>query len=376
MNHRHGPGRTRAFTLIELLVVIAIIAILIGLLVPAVQQVRAAANRMSCTNNLKQIGLAFANFENTYKNFPPGGLDNGAMWSAWLLPYIEQQNLYNAVYILPEGGHFDMTTVGPAGSNGDWAWPNAPLTDESVLSSGTGAGMGSSSETTAWETVRNIAVCEAVIPILRCPSHNIPTNITICSYENWWWNARSPISYAACGSGTLTNFYQAKNIFSLTAPYSCLLDGAFQIEYTYKNTLLGARQTVLSISDGMSNTIFAGEENYTLGTYPVSTASLDLEGVMRRKALWHSGSDSIDCQYCYNEAIGSTGVPMNLPLPAASAGNAALEAYIISFGSNHAGGANFLFGDGSVHFLTTGINQATYSALGTRAGGEVVGAID
>lgn len=363
--------RSRAFTLIELLVVIAIIAILIGLLLPAVQKVREAAARAKCTNNLKQIGLALMNFENAYGNFPPGGLDNGAMWTAWILPYIEQQNLYNDIYIIPEGGHYDMGLVGPAGSNGDWAWPNAPLTNEVLASSGSGSGMGSSAG--AWETVSNIAACEQVISIYRCPSHNVPTNITICSYENWWWNARSPISYAACGSGLLTNFYQWTNIFNTSSPYTCLLDGAFQIEYTKGGALNGARQTIAAITDGMSNTIFVGEENYTLNaSYPISSASLDLEGVMRRKACWHTGSDSIDCQYCYNEAIGSTAVPINTP-PVTATSGAALEAWIISYGSNHPGGANFLFGDGSVHFLSSGITPATYSALGTRAGGEVPG---
>ena len=363
--------RNRAFTLIELLVVIAIIAVLIGLLLPAVQKVREAAARMSCTNNLKQIGLAMFNFESTNKNFPPGGLDNGAMWTAYILPYLEQQALYNALNIVPEGGHFDMGNVGPSGSNADWAWPNAPLTDETLTYMGTGAGMGSSSEASAWQTVRNIAACEVVLNMLRCPSHPIPPQITICSYENWWWNARCPISYAACGSGTLQNYYQWTNIFQPTAPFTCLLDGAFQIELTKGGALKGGRQTIGSITDGLSNTIFVGEEAYQLSAVPISTASLDLEGAGRRKALWHSGSDSIDCQFGYNEAIGSTGVGLNLPVVTANSG-AALEAYIIGYGSFHTGGANFLFGDGSVHYLANGINPVTYSALGTRAGGEVI----
>ena len=363
--------RSRAFTLIELLVVIAIIAILIGLLLPAVQKVREAAARAKCQNNMKQIGIALLNHESVYGNFPPGGLDNGAMWTAWLLPFIEQQNLYNDIYILPESGHFDGNLVGVSGANADWAWPSAPLTTESVNATGTGNGMGSSAG--AWETVRNIAACEQVIAIYRCPSHVIPTNITICSYENWWWNARSPISYAACGSGILQNFYQWTNVFETSSPYTCLLDGAFQIELTKSGSLCGGRQTIAKITDGMSNTIFVGEENYTLQpSYVISSASLDLEGAMRRKACWHTGSDSIDCQYCYNEAIGSTGVPINSP-PVTATSGAALEAWIISFGSNHDNGANFLFGDGSVHYITNGITPATYSALGTRAGADVPG---
>ncbi|MCX7427709.1 MAG: DUF1559 domain-containing protein [Planctomycetia bacterium] len=98
---------TGGFTLVELLVVVAIIGILISLLLPAVQAARAAARRMSCTNNLRQIGVGLLNYHNSYRSFPPGGIElrtswrdaakRQFAWSAFLLPFVEQKQVHEQI---------------------------------------------------------------------------------------------------------------------------------------------------------------------------------------------------------------------------------------------------------------------------------------
>jgi prepilin-type N-terminal cleavage/methylation domain-containing protein/prepilin-type processing-associated H-X9-DG protein len=345
--------RRSGFTLIELLVVIAIIAILIGLLIPAVQKVRESAARASCQNNLKQIGIAFHNIHTAEGKFPPGAVDNGAMWSSWIAPYLEQDALFHAMWLLPESGHTDDTIVGPAGSNGDWACPYPGFANARIDVPGTAGGASGPA------TERNIAACEVVVPMFRCPSSGLPDHVYGPSYEDWIVQKRVPTSYAVCGSGVRTRMNVPADINNL--------DGAFQMEL---KGAIGARQRITDITDGASTTIFVGEENYDLKT-SYAVTELDLPGVARRKAVWQFGSDSIDCQMSYNEAFGSTGVRMNYPKRVMT--DPDFEAYIVSYGSKHGGGANFLMGDGGVRFIRDSIDPKVYSALGTRAAGDIVG---
>ncbi len=347
--------RRKGFTLIELLVVIAIIAVLVGLLVPAVQKVREAANRMSCSNNLKQLGLALHNINSSEGKFVPGCLSNGSMWTSWLCPYFEQDALRKAMWVTPENGHQDDGTLGFSGSNGNWAAPTPGFANAKIDAVGDVGG--------AWgpATERNVATCEILVKGLRCPSHPLPPSVFGPSYEDWIVQKRVPISYAACASGRAQRMNVAADVSAL--------DGAFQLIYK----TIGGRRRVADFTDGMSNTVFLGEEAYKINN-AYTVAELDLPGVSRRKAVWAMGSDSIDCQMSYNEAMGSTGVKMNYPVR--KVGDADQEQYIISFGSFHSSGANFCMGDGSVRFIRDSIEAATYSALGTVGGGEPPGNID
>jgi prepilin-type N-terminal cleavage/methylation domain-containing protein/prepilin-type processing-associated H-X9-DG protein len=367
--------RRCGFTLIELLVVIAIIAVLIGLLLPAVQKVREAAARMSCTNNLKQLGIACHSFHDAQNGWPLGAeLNVGSGWTAFLLPYLEQDNAY-------KGLTFREDDV----SNDQWAWPLPGYPNPSVTDSVTHS--------------RNIALCEMKFKMFRCPSSAVPDNYPDISGDNWIVQRRAPANYLGCVSGRITD---DRRRLVTTTPWGSnsgtedihTLDGIFIAKEVHQRIIWQGRHrttgqqfsysggmtsgvTMTSITDGTSNTIAIGEaEPDRRG---VTLAAIERENNASgcgRKDHWAIGSDDVDTsnQGDISEFLGSTGVPinylMNNPPTPCTPQHAAYE---LSYGSRHSGGANFLFADGSVRFLRDSINPQTLSALGTRNGGEVVG---
>jgi prepilin-type N-terminal cleavage/methylation domain-containing protein len=352
------------FTLIELLVVIAIIGILVGLLLPAVQQVREAARRTSCSNKLKNLGLAVHNFcgANAEKLPMLGEAQEGGHWTAFILPYVEQQNA------------FDVLSFG----SNDFA---------------SSAGIQNASYNSPFNHIRNIAVCETPFDIFRCPSSAAPQNVFDAStyIPPWFVARRVPANYIGVVTGLQPNDW--KPAIGWGRPNRPTWNGNPTLGHWELDGMMATRSpdrcriaqggcgglSLRDVTDGTSNTLMIGEAEPDPDLATI--ASVQETPNSGRKDHWAIGGDDFDNWEGtdWSEIGGSTAVRINfrrpaktLPSPIALDGNADWGAYEVSFGSRHSGGAQFCSGDGSVRFIPETIDAAVYSALGTRGKSEVV----
>jgi prepilin-type N-terminal cleavage/methylation domain-containing protein/prepilin-type processing-associated H-X9-DG protein len=326
-------NRRSAFTLIELLVVIAIIAILIGLLLPAVQKVRDAAARTQCSNNLKQLALSAMNYESANSRFPSGinvptstqypgqaGTLTGTAvtlfgsaplpntfisWPEALFPFLEQGNLYNALNLTQR----QYVNVSAAG--------NLP---------------GS-------QPVKN----------LLCPADSGLGTGAVIGFDSFLWGMTS---YDGCAGVGPFDFWENWS----NAVANPALQGMF---------FVNSKVTITGVTDGTSNTFFFCER-YHLD--PAFDAALGSPGsTINTYGGWSWTNDN-----AMEDLTLSGGTqPINTPFQGKSVdpfGDLRLSVY----GSGHTAGANFAMVDGSVHFLTNSTPVQVLAALSTRAGGEVV----
>lgn len=310
MTNKSITSLRNGFTLVELLVVIAIIGILIGMLLPAVQVVRESARRITCANNIRQLGLSMHNYESAKGHLPSGWDEDGFTWGIEILPFIEQENLHSTIV--------------------------------------RGA---------SWTSGVNEMAAATVVPIARCPTSPLDDH-----FDHNGVSDRVPADYRA-SIGSNVRGDSGPNLANSLSTRDGNPNGVFW----------GCSKTEFSsVSDGLSNTVFIAEsrtdprfnkdgnssDHWFIGSPNIA------EGFECADGASGGGTGGHD----FSEVVGSGIVEMNARISNPSLHGALIE---ISLGSYHSGGMNVVLGDGSTHFITDDVATTVYQATFSRNGSEV-----
>jgi prepilin-type N-terminal cleavage/methylation domain-containing protein/prepilin-type processing-associated H-X9-DG protein len=354
-----GSGRKRGFTLIELLVVISIIAVLIALLLPAVQGAREAARRIGCVNNLKQLGLALQTYHSGHGVFPPGRINSyvagqGNCWGAHaqLLPQMEQQTVYNAINFNVSPDPDYTTTTSAANSTGSVTVVSALLcpSDSGPSLVQVGGGMYA-----GHNYLLNVGSGYSAV---QAPPAGVMVPDGIL-FEN------SAVGVSAITDGTSGTVAMSESIRSVDGAPT----GVNNLTVFARTPLLGFVITGKNVKgDGPPITSDADYRARCLTTSPPGFQPT-------RGIKWMYGAPG-HSMYNHRRAPNDKGYDCRGGLPhsdksAADWVNLSLN---VTARSRHPGGANSVFCDGHVQFIKDTVQPITWRALGSRNGGEVVGA--
>jgi prepilin-type N-terminal cleavage/methylation domain-containing protein/prepilin-type processing-associated H-X9-DG protein len=329
--------RRSGFTLIELLVVIAIIAILIALLVPAVQKVREAAARVQCQNNLKQMGLALHGFNDTYKRLPPGTSQDqqpigpgpaggwGTNWGVYILPYIEQGSLYNLL----------------------------------IFTSGQGSGYGN--------TTNGATLTGKRIPIYRCPSSPLPDSVVSGIPSGTDIMRNSYVGIAGANNGIIPGFNDSGRVGT----------GGGGIAASNGVLIPNGRINLLNITDGTSNAMVISEHGDFLTDSGGGRQPWTAGGPHGWTIGW--GNQSTAAPTGDNRLFNCTTIRYQINQKAgpwadnpAATGVGSNTGQNIPLNSSHTGGVNAALGDGSVRFISDATSLDILGRLAVRDDGQTL----